>query len=122
MYIYIPGTDSVNGSFVGKTALVVTGEWLLLLFTDTMTLFRFSPNVLFFATQGRVGQKTIIFLMTCASVDFFSKVLSQLPAIQELGLKVEGLHGRMVQKRRTAVSHHVEACFSGREDIQCYQE
>ena len=55
-----------------------------------------------------MGQKTIVFLMTCASVDFFSKILSQLPAVQELGLKVEGLHGRMVQKRRTAVSPRVE--------------
>lgn len=51
-----------------------------------------------------MGEKIIVFLMTCASVDFFSKVLSQLRAVKELGLKVEGLHGRMVQKRRTAVS------------------
>ena len=53
--------------------------------------------------QERVGEKTIVFLMTCASVDFFSKVLSRLEGVKELSLKVEGLHGRMVQKRRTAV-------------------
>lgn len=51
-----------------------------------------------------MGEKTIVFLSTCASVDFFSKVLSHLEAVKDLGLKVEGLHGRMVQKRRTAVS------------------
>ncbi|CAM9212399.1 unnamed protein product, partial [Ascophyllum nodosum] len=53
--------------------------------------------------KERVGEKTIVFLMTCASVDFFSKVLSRLEGVKELSLKVEGLHGRMVQKRRTAV-------------------
>lgn len=50
------------------------------------------------------GEKIIVFLMTCASVDFFSKVLVHLKAVKELDMKVEGLHGRMVQKRRTAVS------------------
>ncbi|CAM9310364.1 unnamed protein product, partial [Scytosiphon promiscuus] len=49
------------------------------------------------------GEKTIVFLSTCASVDFFTKALSQLGAIKKLGLRVESLHGRMVQKRRTAV-------------------
>lgn len=54
--------------------------------------------------QGRAGEKIIVFMMTCASVDFFSKVLAQLESVKKLGVKVEGLHGRMVQKRRTAVS------------------
>eukprot|EP00903_Cladosiphon_okamuranus_P022636 g20831.t1 len=49
------------------------------------------------------GEKTIVFLSTCASVDFFGKALAQLKAVKELGLRIEGLHGRMVQKRRTAV-------------------
>ncbi|CAM9386611.1 unnamed protein product, partial [Ectocarpus sp. 4 AP-2014] len=49
------------------------------------------------------GEKTIVFLSTCAGVDFFSKTLSQLPVVKALGLRVESLHGRMVQKRRTAV-------------------
>ncbi len=56
------------------------------------------------------GEKTIVFLSTCASVDFFSKTLSQLKAVKDLGLRVEGLHGRMVQKRRTAVRMSISIC------------
>lgn len=53
------------------------------------------------------GEKTIVFLSTCASVDFFGKALSQLKVVKDLLLRVETLHGRMVQKRRTAVRVHL---------------
>lgn len=67
-------------------------------------VFLFSCVVRFSSLKARPdGEKTIVFLSTCASVDFFSKALSQLKAVKDLGLRVEGLHGRMVQKRRTAV-------------------
>ncbi|CAM9634137.1 unnamed protein product, partial [Ectocarpus sp. 13 AM-2016] len=59
------------------------------------------------------GEKTIVFLSTCAGVDFFSKTLFQLPAVKALGLRVESLHGRMVQKRRTAVRWHVYVAARG---------
>lgn len=39
-------------------------------------------------------EKVIVFLLTCACVEFFGK------SLQQLGLSVELLHGRMVQKRR----------------------
>ena len=44
-------------------------------------------------------QKTIVFFLTCACVEFFGKVLS--PMLQKDGsILVETLHGKLVQKRR----------------------
>lgn len=43
-------------------------------------------------------KKIIIFFLTCASVDYFSKVLLTLPPLSSF--KIKALHGRMVQKKR----------------------
>lgn len=51
--------------------------------------------------QDHRDEKVLVFMLTCAAVDFFSKALPRLPGAE--GLRVEGLHGRMPQKRRSAV-------------------
>ncbi|CAM9898290.1 unnamed protein product, partial [Discosporangium mesarthrocarpum] len=52
---------------------------------------------------GKRGEKTIVFFMTCAQVDFFTKVMCKLQAIKEAGIMVEGAHGKMDQTKRDAV-------------------
>jgi len=45
------------------------------------------------------GSKIMVFLLTCAHVDYYARLL---PKIEQLeGLKIEALHGKMVQKKRT---------------------
>ncbi len=54
---------------------------------------------------GTDGGKVIVFVSTCASVDYFGKVLPLLPK-NGLGLqnvKLYAMHGRMPQKRRDGV-------------------
>lgn len=47
------------------------------------------------------GGKVIVFVATCASVDYWGAVLPQLKLMQ--GVQVRAFHGRMVQKKRTSV-------------------
>jgi superfamily II DNA/RNA helicase len=58
---------------------------------------KLSELVLFL--QEHKHSKIIIFLLTCAHVDYYARLLPQLPALS--GLKIEALHGKMVQKKRT---------------------
>ena len=41
----------------------------------------------------------MVYLLTCAHVDYFDRLLPQLSQLS--GLAIESLHGKMVQKRRT---------------------
>ncbi len=55
--------------------------------------------------SGSDGGKAIVFVSTCASVDYFGKVL---PLLQKNGLGLQkmrlyAMHGRMPQKRRDGV-------------------
>ena len=47
------------------------------------------------------AQKIIVFVLTCAQVEYFSTVLSQLSCLPR-GF-VMGLHGKMTPKRRNAI-------------------
>ncbi len=69
---------------------------------------------------GIDGGKAIVFVSTCASVDYFGKVLPLLPK-NELGLqniKLYAMHGRMPQKRRYGVlsTFTVSATLQGRNE------
>jgi ATP-dependent RNA helicase DDX55/SPB4 len=47
---------------------------------------------------GAGGHKTMVFVLTCAAVEYLARLL---PALRECaGLRVVGLHGQMPQKRR----------------------
>jgi ATP-dependent RNA helicase DDX55/SPB4 len=59
------------------------------------------PQLIAFV-EAHQQEKLIIFCATCASVDFFSKLIPLLPAMQQMGLEVEALHGRMAPKKREA--------------------
>jgi ATP-dependent RNA helicase DDX55/SPB4 len=48
--------------------------------------------------QDHKGEKTVLFFLTCASVEFFGRALQHL--LSEDGPSVELLHGKLVQKRR----------------------
>lgn len=71
--------------------------------------------------NGRAGDKIVIFCSTCACVDYYSLVFSKL--VGEAGgegalfcrgeLSVLGLHGKMVQKKRTGVYDTFLQCGSG---------
>jgi len=45
-------------------------------------------------------EKTIVFFLTCACVDFFGTALQQVMKDDENRINIELLHGKMVQKRR----------------------
>jgi ATP-dependent RNA helicase DDX55/SPB4 len=50
--------------------------------------------------QEHRGSKVIVYMLTCACVDFFATVLGQLP--EAAGLRLVTLHGRMKQAAREA--------------------
>ncbi len=69
---------------------------------------------------GTDGGKVIVFVSTCASVDYFGKVLPLLPK-NGLGLqnvKLYAMHGRMPQKRRDGVlaTFTVSVTLQGRNE------
>jgi ATP-dependent RNA helicase DDX55/SPB4 len=47
---------------------------------------------------GAGGHKTMVFVLTCAAVEYLARLLPALPECA--GLRVVGLHGQMPQKRR----------------------
>jgi ATP-dependent RNA helicase DDX55/SPB4 len=49
--------------------------------------------------QESATKKTIVYFATCASVDYFYKLLSKLPALA--GFSIHSLHGKMETKKRT---------------------
>ncbi|KAG0221228.1 P-loop containing nucleoside triphosphate hydrolase protein [Mortierella sp. GBAus27b] len=49
--------------------------------------------------QESATKKTIVYFATCASVDYFYKLLSRLPALA--GFSIHSLHGKMETKKRT---------------------
>ncbi|KAF9975329.1 ATP-dependent rRNA helicase spb4 [Actinomortierella ambigua] len=49
--------------------------------------------------QEAANKKTIVYFATCASVDYFYKLLSKLPQLQ--GFHIHSLHGKMETKKRT---------------------
>ncbi|KAK3809457.1 MAG: P-loop containing nucleoside triphosphate hydrolase protein [Benniella sp.] len=49
--------------------------------------------------QESATKKTIVYFATCASVDYFYKLLSRLPALS--GFAIHSLHGKMETKKRT---------------------
>ena len=51
--------------------------------------------------QAHADDKVIVYFLTCASVDFFSTALAQLP--QMASAKLFALHGKMKQAAREAV-------------------
>lgn len=50
---------------------------------------------------GSEAAKTIVYVATCAMVDYFSKVIPAIRACSHL--KVLALHGKMVPKKRTSM-------------------
>ena len=53
----------------------------------------------------------MVFLLTCAHVDYYARLLPKLPALQ--ALSIEALHGKMVQKKRTKTYEAFAAAASG---------
>ncbi|KAF9957584.1 ATP-dependent rRNA helicase spb4 [Mortierella alpina] len=49
--------------------------------------------------QEAANKKTIVYFATCASVDYFYKLLSRLPALSDFG--IHSLHGKMETKKRS---------------------
>ena len=49
--------------------------------------------------QESANKKTIVYFATCASVDYFYKLLSRLPALSDFA--VHSLHGKMETKKRS---------------------
>ncbi|KAI7825973.1 P-loop containing nucleoside triphosphate hydrolase protein [Gamsiella multidivaricata] len=49
--------------------------------------------------QESANKKTIVYFATCASVDYFYKLLSRLPALS--GFAIHSLHGKMETKKRS---------------------
>lgn len=50
--------------------------------------------------QEHCDEKVIVYFLTCASVDFFSAALAQLP--QMASARLHALHGKMKQQAREA--------------------
>ena len=48
--------------------------------------------------QGHKAEKVIVYLLTCACVDFFEAALLQVPELK--GVRLHALHGRMKQANR----------------------
>jgi ATP-dependent RNA helicase DDX55/SPB4 len=50
-------------------------------------------------------RKIIVFVLTCAMVDYFGKILPEIPQLAERSASggIHALHGQMVQKKRTAI-------------------
>ncbi|CAN0000141.1 unnamed protein product, partial [Phaeothamnion confervicola] len=63
--------------------------------------------------QRQKACKVIVFLATCASVDFFSKVLGQLSPMRRHGIPVLALHGQLAQKKRVAAYERFLALPAG---------
>ena len=61
--------------------------------------------------QQHPNEKIVVFCLTCAIVEFMGIVLPQTPACKKL--RVEALHGKMVQKRREKVLERFRAKDSG---------
>ncbi|EFC38597.1 predicted protein [Naegleria gruberi] len=57
------------------------------------------------------GNSVIVYFLTCAAVDFFSKLLKEVLGKNEETIQLFSLHGQMVQKRRNAEHQSFkEAC------------
>lgn len=54
---------------------------------------------------AHADRKVIVFVLTCAMVDYFGKVLPELPelAARHASGGIHALHGQMVQKKRSAI-------------------
>jgi ATP-dependent RNA helicase DDX55/SPB4 len=52
------------------------------------------------ALQAHASEKTIVYVLTCACVDFYAAALARLPQTRRLA--VSALHGRMKQAAREA--------------------
>lgn len=71
------------------------------------------PAMLKFLTR-RTGDKTIIFLLTCACVDYFHKVLAGTAELHGLSpSSIKSLHGKMPSKKRIAAVKEYTALSSG---------
>lgn len=57
------------------------------------------------------GAKIMVFLLSCAHVDYFARLLPKIDALQ--GLRIEALHGKMVQKKRTKTHEAFLAAAQG---------
>ena len=51
---------------------------------------------------GRSNVKVIVFFLTCASVDYFTKLFCETPELRH-SAHILGLHGRMKPKQRNSV-------------------
>lgn len=49
---------------------------------------------------GEPERHTIVFVLTCAMVEYLGSVLPNLAAVRQAGIQVQPLHGRMKQSRR----------------------
>ena len=56
-------------------------------------------------------EKCMVYLLTCAHVDYFSALLPLLPGLEES--VIMSLHGKMVQKRRSKTYEKFLSCPSG---------
>ena len=68
-----------------------------------------------FLVEKAKTSKVIVFVLTCAAVDYYAAVLPKVKALVAAGVAktVEALHGRMPQKRRVAVYDRFLAAPSG---------
>ncbi|CAM9713132.1 unnamed protein product, partial [Chrysoparadoxa australica] len=62
---------------------------------------------------GEKGEKVMVFMMTCAAVDFIGKVLRELTELKSKGVEIMALHGRMVQKKRGHVFNEFSKLAKG---------
>jgi len=63
------------------------------------------------------GSKAIVFVATCASVDYLSAALPRLRACRNL--RIMGLHGKMVQKRRAGTFKSFSAPTQDDDERSC---
>lgn len=68
--------------------------------------------IAFLQERSRAGQKVIAFFLTCASVDYFGRVLSNLRVLPEK-FPVIPLHGKMPQKKRVSAYSAFSSAESG---------
>ena len=61
--------------------------------------------------QAHASEKTIVYFLTCAAVDFAASALGSLPALR--GLALRALHGRMKQAAREATLAEFAALQAG---------